>query len=49
MISGFAGSVHQRQSAADYDHDHDKDGQYWAVHRNLPVAAESFPFHPAGK
>jgi hypothetical protein len=38
MISGFAHSVHRRQSAADYDHNHDKDGQYRAVHRNLPAA-----------
>jgi hypothetical protein len=42
VIGAFARSVHERQSAADYDYNHDKDGQYWAVHLNLPAAAETF-------
>src|SRR5262249_27196860 len=36
VVAAFAGSAHERQSAADYDYNHNKDGQYWAVHRNLP-------------
>jgi hypothetical protein len=48
MITGFARSVHERQSAADYDYNHDKGSQYWAVHLNLP-AVETSRHQDAGK
>jgi hypothetical protein len=46
VIAGFAGFVHNRQTAADKDHEHDKDGQYWAVHWNLPLLRAETSRHP---
>jgi len=37
------------KSAADYDHNHHKDGQYWAVHLNLPTASRNPVTPHAGK
>jgi hypothetical protein len=39
MIAGFAGSVHECQSAADYDYNITR--MAWAVHWNLPAKAEA--------
>jgi len=44
VIAAFAGPVHDRQRAADYEHNRDKDSYYGSVHCNLP-AAEQKPTH----
>jgi hypothetical protein len=36
VIAALAGFVHDRQSAADYEHNHDNDSYYGSVHCNLP-------------
>ena len=38
VITALAGSVHDRQSATDYEHNRDKGSYYGGVHYNLPAA-----------
>ena len=35
VIAAFAGFVHDRQSAAEYERNHDNDSCYGVIHRNL--------------
>jgi hypothetical protein len=38
VIAAFAGLVHDRQSAAEYERNHDNNSCYGGIHCNLPAS-----------